>query len=92
MKQICNEINVIIKNICDDNLYGENKLGIKKIRWEVFCDEQKLVMRNIGNFCLIILLVEMSKKKSAYGRHWISWPMRIVSPLPWREKKLNGWI
>ena len=27
------------------------------------------------------------KKNPACGRHWISWPMRIVSPLPWREEK-----
>ena len=30
--------------------------------------------------------------RTAYGRHWISWPMRIVSPLPWRKNKLNGRI
>ena len=28
----------------------------------------------------------------ANWRHWISWPMWIVSLLPWREKKLNGRI
>ena len=26
---------------------------------------------------------EEPKKKSKKGRHWISWQMRIVSPLPW---------
>ena len=24
-------------------------------------------------------------KNSAYGRRWISWPMRIVPPLPWNS-------
>ena len=27
------------------------------------------------------------EKNLAFGRHWISRPMRIVSPLQWREKK-----
>ena len=25
-------------------------------------------------------------KNPAYGRHWISWPMRIVAPLPKRTE------
>ena len=25
---------------------------------------------------------KLLRKNTAYGRHWISWPMRIVSPLP----------
>ena len=28
-------------------------------------------------------------KNPAYGRHWISSPMPIVSPLPWREKNFK---
>ena len=32
------------------------------------------------------------EKNSAYGRQWISWPMPIVSPLSWREKKPNWGI
>ena len=29
-------------------------------------------------------------KYPSYGRHWIPWQTRIVSPLPWRRKKLKG--
>ena len=29
-------------------------------------------------------------KNPAYGKHWIFWPMGIVSPLPWRRKKIKG--
>ena len=32
----------------------------------------------------------MEEKNLAYRRHWIFWPMRIVSPLPWRRKYLMG--
>ena len=24
-----------------------------------------------------------TKKNPAYGRHWLSWPLRIVEPIPW---------
>ena len=35
-------------------------------------------------FCIYYVIL----KNLAYGRHWISQPMRIVSPLPLREKTL----
>ena len=31
-------------------------------------------------------------KNPAHGRHSTSWPMRIVSSLPWREEKNSGVI
>ena len=33
---------------------------------------------------------KLGRKNSAYRRHWIPQPMRIVSPLSWREKSLMG--
>ena len=32
---------------------------------------------------------DLSEKNPAYRTYWISRPMRIVSPLPWRKKKNN---
>ena len=33
---------------------------------------------------------KIAEKNLTYERHWILWPMWIVSPLPWRENK-NKW-
>ena len=45
-------------------------------------------LKKIHNF------LNFYKKNLAYGRHWIYRPMRIVSPLQWREKKelMGGFI
>ena len=32
--------------------------------------------------------INLEEKNPTYERHWISWPLQIVSPLPCREKKL----
>ena len=40
------------------------------------------------NLSAVARKLNKSLKNPAYGRHWISWPMRIVSPLPWKKKKI----
>ena len=38
----------------------------------------------------MVMSLMIIKKNPAYGRHWIFWQMRIISPLPWRGKNLMG--
>ena len=52
----------------------------------------KILILLLCQYVFTLWIVELNKKNPAHRRHWISRPLRIVSPLQWRKKKFNGGI
>ena len=50
----------------------------------------KMLKENRQEKKSILILYTLLLKNPQYMKHWISGPMRKVSPLPWRDKRLNG--
>ena len=71
-------------NMWHSNTIEMNIFAQPGLRFNIFAQEdvkkcQKFVYES-----------QIFTKNPASGRHWISWPMRIVSSLPWREENLMG--